>query len=241
MTRLTFSGVNSLPAWSPDGQYVVFRKAGAGLVEARADGASPPPVLMERRTSAYPGSFTPDVRRLAYDKRTGNHSQFWTVPLEDQGSQPQAGTPEPILESHFQDATPTFSPDGRWPAYRSDESGWNEVYVRAFPPPASGQGGKWQTSNSGGGGPRWSRTGHELVYQSGDQLLAVRYTVNGAAFIADTPRVWIAALGGGSSWDLAPDGTRVAAVIPAACRSASSRGRADHVSWLDSSSSVAQG
>ena len=86
--------------------------------------------------------------------------------------------------------------------------------MRAFPPPASGQGGKWQISNGGGTDPHWSRPGHELVYQSGDQLMTVSYTVNGATFIADKPRGWTAALGGASDWDLAPDDKRVAAVIP---------------------------
>ena len=85
--------------------------------------------------------------------------------------------------------------------------------MRAFPPPSSGQGGKWQISNSGGADPRWSRTGHELVYQSGNQLMTVSYAVNGTTFVADKPRVWIAALGG-TDWDLAPDGKRVAVVIP---------------------------
>ena len=87
------------------------------------------------------------------------------------------------------------------------------MYVRAFPPPSSGQGGKWQVSNSGGTYPHWSRTGHELVYQSGDQLMTVSYTVNGPSFVADKPRVWIASFGG-TDWDLAPDGKRVAVLIP---------------------------
>ena len=76
--------------------------------------------------------------------------QIWTVPLEDQGGQLKAGKPEQFLKSGFADFAPAFSPDGRWLAYHSNESGKNEVYVRAFPPPSSGQGGKWQISNSGG-------------------------------------------------------------------------------------------
>ena len=90
------------------------------------------------------------------------------------------------------------------------------MYVRAFPPSATSSGGKWQVSNNGGAFPRWSRTGHELVYQSADQLMTVSYTVNGTTFIADKPRVWIASLSGtsGNDWDLAPDGKRVVALIP---------------------------
>ena len=207
--------MNRNPAWSPDGQYVVFLRLAQGIFQARADGASPPQVLRGSKTDPYPWSFTPDGKRLAYFEGLGN-SQLWTVPLEDQGGALKAGTPELFLKSNFPDRAPSFSPDGRWLAYSSNESGRNEVYVRTFPPPASGQGGKWQVSNNGGERPRWSRTGDELVYQSGDQLMTVRYSVNDTTFVADKPRVWSASLGGASDWDLAPDGTRVAAVIPEA-------------------------
>ena len=103
---------------------------------------------------------------------------------------------------------PSFSPDGRWLAYHSNESGRNEVYIRAFPSPSSGPGGKWQVSNSGGIEPHWSRTGHDLVYRSGDQILAASYTVKGDTFVAEKPRVWIAKSGMGgaagiAAWDLA--------------------------------------
>ena len=137
LTRLTFGGVNQAPVWSPDGQYVVFLKLGAGLFQARADGASAPQALMESATALVPWSFTPDGKRLAYFTSSGN-DRTRTVPLEDQGSQLKAGTPERFLTSSFQDLFPSFSPDGRWLAYHSNESGRNEVYVRAFPrrPPA---------------------------------------------------------------------------------------------------------
>jgi hypothetical protein len=122
-------------------------------------------------------------------------------------------TVEWVDSTDFVDTNPSFSPDGRWLAYVSNESGKPEVYVRAFPPPSSGQGGKWQVSNNGGVGPHWSRTGNELVYRSGSQLMTASYSVKGDTFVAEKPRVWIAALGG-TMWDLAPDGKRVAVVIP---------------------------
>jgi serine/threonine-protein kinase len=148
---------------------------------------------------------------------------MWSVALDEQGGQLKAGTPEPFLNSTFSDQAPSFSPDGRWLAYHSNESGRNEVYVRAFPSPASGQGGKWQVSYSGGAFPRWSRTGHELVYQSGDRLMTVSYMVNGTTFEVDKPRVWMASLSGaaGPDWDLAADGKRIVAVIPEASAQAS--------------------
>jgi serine/threonine protein kinase/Tol biopolymer transport system component len=217
MTRLTFGGVNEYPMWSPDGQYVVFRSYGNGIFQARADGASQPQPLTQTNKLMTPRSFTPDGKRLAYDAYGAGNLQIWTVPLEDQGGQLKAGQPEQFLKSGFNDRAPTFSPDGRWLAYYSNESGNIEVYVRAFPPPSSGQGGKWQISNSGGYDPHWSRNGHDLLYRLGDQIMAASYTVKGDTFVAEKPRVWIAKLGatpGGTQWDLAPDGKRVLVLTP---------------------------
>jgi serine/threonine-protein kinase len=137
------------------------------------------------------------------------------VALEDQGGQLKAGTPEQSLKSTSGDQWPAISPDGRWLAYQSNQSGKFDVYVQTFPPPATSSGAKL-VSNNGGTLPRWSRTGHELVYKSGDQLMTVSYTANGATFIADKPRVWIDSLSGASGfdWDLAPDGKRVVALVP---------------------------
>jgi WD40-like Beta Propeller Repeat len=220
MTRLTFGGARDpYPLWSPDGQYVVFPSGGNGIGDgifyARADGAGQPQPLTQSKNVQFPGSFTPNGMRLAYDDNESGKSQIWTVPQENQGGQLKAGKPEQFLKSGFIDHAWGFSPDGHWLAYTSNESGKFEVYVRAFPPPSSGQGGKWQISNSGGTKALWARNGHELVYRSGDQLMAVNYSVNGDSFVAEKPRVWIDKLGG-TNWDLAPDGKRVAVITPVA-------------------------
>jgi hypothetical protein len=140
-------------------------------------------------------------------------NQIWTLPLETQDGQLKAGKPEQFLQSSGY--VPAFSPDGHWLAYSSNASGKYEVYVRAFPPPPAGQAGQWQISNAGGRVPVWSRNGHELIYQAGDQLVAVSYSVDGDSFVHERPRVWIDKLGG-TAWDLAPDGKRVAVVTPVA-------------------------
>jgi WD40-like Beta Propeller Repeat len=149
--------------------------------------------------------------------------QIWTVPLEETNGQMKAGKPEQFHKSEFLEQDPVFSPDGRWLAYSSNATGAPEVYVRAFPPPASGQGGQTPISNSGGQGPMW--TSNDLLSQSGDQIMAVSYTVQGDTFVADKPRAWPAKLGGARAFGLAPDGKRVAVMTPAETSEAP---KADH-------------
>ena len=215
-TRLTFGGtVNRFPVWSPNGQYVVFDSRGQGIFQTRADGSSQPQVLMESKDTLVPWSFAPDGKRLAYTNSVARTPQIWTLPLEDQGGRWKAGKPEQFLKSSFADFNPAISPDGHWLAYTSYEAGTAEVYVRAFPTPSSGPGGRWQISNSGGSSPHWSPNSHDLFYRSsGDQIMAVSYSAKGEAFVPDKPRVWIPRLGG-RWWDLAPDGKRVLVVTPA--------------------------
>ena len=110
-----------------------------------------------------------------------------------------------------------FSPDGRWLAYQSDESGRSEVYVRPFPGPGS----RAQVSAAGGLAPRWSRTGMELVFQSGDQKLMIAgYSVQGDVFRADKPRPWSDSAF--AKFDLHPDGQRAAAIAAVQSPSSSS-------------------
>jgi hypothetical protein len=104
-----------------------------------------------------------------------------------------------------------FSPDGRWIAYRSNESGTNEIYVRPFP---AGRGGKWQISNGGGLYGIWSNNGRELFYEMADNLImVVDYTVNGDSFLPGKPRLWSEKrifYVGSANLALHPDGKRFA-------------------------------
>jgi serine/threonine-protein kinase len=108
-----------------------------------------------------------------------------------------------------------FSPDGRWLAYWSNETGRDEVYVRPFP----GPGGKWQISNGGETYPSWSRTKHELFYGSANgQLMVAAFTVEGDSFGTEKPRLWsdghFITRGPNRMFDLHPDGERFALVPP---------------------------
>ena len=214
--RLTFGeAANAVPVWSLDGKYIVFPSARNGLWWTRGDGAGQPQLLIQSNFLQIPWSFTPDGKRLAYiDTRDGS-TQIWTVPVEENVQGLKAGMPEPFFKSQSFIAFPSLSPDGRWFAYSTNTpAGDIEVFVRSFPPPASGQGGQWQVSTGRNSGPtplEWSPI--ELYYQKGDQIMATRYSVEGDAFHPQQTRTWIPKVGG-TPWALAPNAKRVAVITP---------------------------
>ncbi len=215
MSRLTFGGATySNPVWSPDGRFLVFASSPGGMHWTRADGATRPQKLTESTDPQYPWSFSPDGKRLAFAEMRMTGGDIWTIPLEDDGSVLRAGTPERFLQTPADEALPAFSPDGRWIAYRTAESGTGEIQVRAFPD----KGGKWLISNGGGAFPMWSPNGRELFYRSEDQhIMAVTYTVKGDVFVPDKPRQWSdtrLAQSGARNLDIAPDGKRFVTMMP---------------------------
>ncbi|HYM09197.1 MAG TPA: hypothetical protein VEU62_00620, partial [Bryobacterales bacterium] len=124
---------------------------------------------------------------------------------------PKPGKPELFLRTPADENVPRFSPDGHWIAYRSNESGINEIYVRPFP---GGAGGKWQVSSGGGLYGIWSNKGRELFYETTDyRIMVMDYTANGDSFVTGKSRLWSAKplfYAGTSNLDLAPDGKRFA-------------------------------
>jgi serine/threonine-protein kinase len=237
LSRLTFTNqTNFYPTWAPDGKHIVFRSpsvAGSNLQWIRADGAGEAQRLLEARSNTNPYSFSPDGRRLAYGEQDAESgSDLWTLPLDLGDSEhPKPGKPELFLRTPANESLPAFSTDGRWIAYRSDESGSFETYVRPFP----GPGGKWQISTGGGQFPIWSRNGRELFYETPDNhIMVVDYTASGDSFTAGKPRLWsdkqIRATGAVLNYDLAPDGKRFA-VFPMPDTTAEEKGNV-HVTFL---------
>jgi Tol biopolymer transport system component len=193
LTRLTFAGeANSYPVWTPDGQRIVYSSQEKGTVNlwwVRADGAWDAQRLTESKNNQYAGSWRPDGKILAFSQTNpGTNLDIMTLPMEgNDKSGWKVGEPKPFLNSPFIEVAPAFSPEGRWLAYESNESGGYEVYVRPFP----GPGGKWQISTGGGLLPKWSRDGKELYYRTTDsKIMVVTYTASGESFRADKPQLW---------------------------------------------------
>ena len=235
LTQLTFaSPSNSDPTWTPDGKHILFQSRSSvyRIQLIRSDGAGAPQTLLESKTELRPFSFSPDGKRLALaqlDLET--RSDLWTLPLDtSDAAHPKPGKPELFLRTPAFETEPIFSPDGRWIAYTTDDSGSDEVFVRPFPKET---GGKWPISTGGGLHPIWSRNGRELFYQTPDgRIMVTTCRVQGDSFVPDKPRIWSSAGIVGSSslaWglDLAPDGKRFA-VIPKSAGSAEE----PHVTFL---------
>ena len=227
-TRLTFTAqaVNLGPVWTPDGKRIVFESQGTSkfsLQWIRADGGEAQS-LLESKSRLMPYSFSPDGKRLAFSEQNAETwMDLWTLPLDTSDpEQPKPGKPELFLRTPFAEQEPAFSPDGRWIAYTSTESGRLEVYVRPFPAGGPAGSGRSMISTGGGRLPIWSRNGRELFYEGLDnRIMAVAYTAKGDSFAAGKPGPWsntqFADIDAPWNLDLAPDGKRfVVAVLPRA-------------------------
>jgi serine/threonine-protein kinase len=213
-SRLTITGQADLPIWAPDGKHLAYRLVGNpdSLFWIRSDGSGEPHEAFHTPNLIVPWSFSPDGRRLAYHEiDPANGFDLWTLPLDlSDPDHPKPGKLEPFLRTPNDELVPRFSPDGRWIAYRSNESGSNEIYVKPFP---AGM-GRWQISIGGGSYPFWSNNGRELFYETADnRIMTMNYSVDGGSFVPGKPRMWSDKqlfYTGSSNLDLAPDGRRFA-------------------------------
>ena len=190
-SRLTFDPADDLnPVFSPDGTRILFtsdRKGPRDLYWKAATGVGEEEPVLESENMKSSDDWSPDGRFVVYDSGVllgssqgiGNTTDIWLAPLDGDRK------PLPFLVRPFSDWQAQISPDGRWIAYSSDESGPQEIYVMDFPKPT----GKWKVSTEGGAEARWRRDGRELFYIAGRKLMAADVRTGGAVFHAGVPRV----------------------------------------------------
>ncbi len=214
-TRFTFDPAAELVVvWSPDGRSVVFnsnRKANFDLYRKSSNGVGVEELLYADNLAKTPTSWSPDGKLLLYhaaDPTAG--FDLLTLPL--------AGDPKPVpfVRTAFNEQNGHFSPDGRWVAYQSNDSGNNEIYAAPFP----GPGGKRQISTGGGTFPRWRRDGKEIFYIGSDQrLTAAEVAIKGDTLEVQAVRPLFGPVytaGASYVYDVSADGQRILMAVPPA-------------------------
>jgi serine/threonine-protein kinase len=211
-SRLTSAETVTSMEWSTDGARIVFTAAGEQARTAvwaqPASGGSPPEKLFESPLLVRSATMSPDGRSLLVTSLSGSSWDIFHVRLDSER------VARSYLTTRAQEAAPRFSPDGKWVALVSDESGRDEVYVRSFPDPSS----RIQISVAGGDEPSWSRDGSRLYYRSGTVLLAARISLSPTFTLLarDTVLSNPALAGGaffGADYDMTRDGRRMLAIL----------------------------
>jgi serine/threonine protein kinase len=193
-TAFTFDPTHGRDAvWSPDSSQIIFASADGKIYRKEANGGGQEEPLLAGGNSKYPSDWSRDGRFLLYtdiDPKTA--ADIWVLP--DPSVKFGDGKPFPFLQTQFSESQAQFSPDGRWIAYASNESGQEEIYVRPFSGQPSGTAGEWKISTAGGREPRWNPDGKELYYLAEEptghfkaQLMAVPVHASGAVFQAGAP------------------------------------------------------
>ncbi len=217
MTRLTFNESSSAPLWTLDGRRIAYFSVSGdkpGVYWKAADGTGGDEMLGSAPDRALmPWSWSRDGKTMALFEAPGGMN--WDIgSLSMEGDHKR----KPLLQEKYIELQPKISPDGKWMAYMSSESGSNEIYVRPFPDVNKG---RWQVSTSGGDSPLWSPDGRELFYRNGDLVVAVAVETE-PSFKCGKPmslfqgKYQPLSLQDAHQWDISPDGSRFLMMKPSA-------------------------
>jgi serine/threonine protein kinase len=214
--RFTFDSANEIfPIWSPDGSRIAFSSNRDGQVniyqKLANSSANEEPILVSNEPK-FCNDWSSDGQFIVFHKLSGKtRADIWILPLSGDRK------PFAYLETQFSEREARFSPNGRWIAYTSDETGPRELYVQSFP---IGR-GQWQISRGGAGPAQWRGDGKEIFYVSGGKLMAVEVKTDGDTFEMGTPQVLFDIRGtplpgalGGSAFDVSTDGQRFLIGMP---------------------------
>jgi serine/threonine protein kinase len=160
-SRFTFGRQETNPVWSPDGATIFYTSGGPNIFLKKSSGTGSEQLVNKGNGTTLVGNLSPDEKFLVFSRFGGTGFDIFVLPLTGEGK------PIPVAQTRFREEQPQFSPDGKWIAYTSDESGQPEVYVQPFPT----SGSKWQISNGGGTQPMWLRDGKELFFMGEDRKL----------------------------------------------------------------------
>ncbi|MFA6469441.1 MAG: protein kinase [Bacteroidota bacterium] len=174
-TRLTFDkGVELVPAWSPDAKKIYYSSNKSGIFnvyEKNSNGTGEEALLFTSPSPTYCTDVSRDGKKLMVSVQTQG-SQKWDIGMYDLALKKY----QPLLSSEFSEWISTFSPDGKWFTYQSNETGRYEIYIR----PTDGSPSKWQISTNGGNNPRWSSNGREIIYHiANQQIISTSISVSG--------------------------------------------------------------
>jgi dipeptidyl aminopeptidase/acylaminoacyl peptidase len=187
-------GYNYFPVWSPDGARLAF--GSMNLYWKPVDGTGEPEILLEKEFVQRPYSFSPDGAFLTISEEHPETGwDIWILSIEEGEATPFSVTPAA-------ERTPMFSPDGKWIAYESNESGRDEIYVRSF----LDSGRRHQISTNGGFNPRWSRNGRELFFIERGRLVAV--PMDAGDGLSAGPSQALFRVRSEEQYDVSADGTR---------------------------------